>query len=266
MQPPAVHNISRTDELTARWPIRSGDLTVCIGAVQYAGGKPPVIVSSQDGGMPARERRHAAAGRRADMLIQRLAADARSARLDVGVSQAQIARVIGVSRNWVGRFERGAMARPDLRTLVLLYACLGQKLVVNAYPTGAPLRDAAHAALLARFSARLNGAWRQAFEVPMPAPGDLRAWDAVLRGPVSIGVEAETRPRDLQRLERSMTTKQRNSGVDRVVLLLLASGRNRGLVREHVAQLRQAFPLDTRSTLDALAAGRDPGANGLVLL
>ena len=100
----------------------------------------------------------------------------------------------------------------------------------------------------------------------MPQPGDLRAWDELLRGPVSIGVEAETRPTDLQALGRAMAAKQRDSGVDRMILVLSASAANRELVNRHIGLLRQTFPLDTRATLASLASGRDPGANGLVLI
>jgi hypothetical protein len=87
-----------------------------------------------------------------------------------------------------------------------------------------------------------------------------------LRGAVTIGVEAETRPNNLQVLERSMNTKRRDSKVDRMVLLIAGTARNRSLVREHVSLLRQTFPLDTRATLEALGQGRDPGADGLVVL
>lgn len=100
----------------------------------------------------------------------------------------------------------------------------------------------------------------------MPAPGDLRAWDELLRGRVTIGVEAETRPGDLQAIERSMAAKQRDSGVDRVILVVADTPTNRRLVKRHIAMLRQNFPLDTRSCLAALGAGLDPGANGLVIL
>jgi hypothetical protein len=147
-----------------------------------------------------------------------------------------------------------------------LYTFLGHKLTVNAYPTGEPIRDAGQARLLERFNARLAPVWRRTLEAPMPSSGDLRAWDELLRGPVSIGVEAETRPADLQAVERAISAKQRDSGVDRVVLVMFASARNRAVVRNHVALLRQSFPLDTRSVLAALGSGRDPGANGLVLL
>lgn len=100
----------------------------------------------------------------------------------------------------------------------------------------------------------------------MPSPGDLRAWDELLRGPVTVGVEAETRPADLQAVGRSISGKRRDSGVDRVVLLIADTARNRRLVQDHIGMLRQSFPLDTRACLAALGAGRDPGADGLVIL
>jgi hypothetical protein len=150
--------------------------------------------------------------------------------------------------------------------VTVVFACLGQKFVVNAYPTGAGLRDAGQLRLLARFNARVAPTWKRVAEAVMPIPGDLRAWDELLIGGVRIGVEAETRPSDLQATGRDMAVKLRDSHADRMILLLADTHRNRALVRGNVTALRQTFPLDTRSTLAALAAGRDPGANGLVLL
>lgn len=100
----------------------------------------------------------------------------------------------------------------------------------------------------------------------MPIRGDLRARDELLTGPASIGVEAETRPSDLQAVERALAAKARDSGVDRVILLVSDTHANRGLIRRNIATLRQTFPLDTRATLAALAMARDPGASGLVIL
>lgn len=54
--------------------------------------------------------------------------------------------------------------------------------------------------------------------------------------------------------------------VDHVVLLLADTPSNRraiALVRE---LLRSELPLDTRSVLGALEAGRSPGANGVAFL
>ena len=63
-----------------------------------------------------------------------------------------------------------------------------------------------------------------------------------------------------------MNAKQRDSGVDRMILVVAGTFRNRRLIRDHVGLVRQTFPLDTRATLDALGDGRAPGANGLVVL
>lgn len=198
--------------------------------------------------------------------MRRLGQEARQIRLRAGISQARLASVCGVSRHWLYLFEHGRLGPVDLRRATMVMAQLGHKLVVTTYPTGEPLRDAGQAKLLERFNARLSPAWQRVAESPMPQTGDLRAWDELLRGVVRIGVEAETRPNDLQLIARAMTTKERDSGVDRMILLVAGTARNRTLIREHVGLVRQTFPLDTRMTLQALAEGRDPGANGVVVL
>lgn len=216
--------------------------------------------------MPAHERLRTIGLQRGDMLTRRLGREARDLRMAAGISQAQVAAAVGVSRQWLSGFELGKLRSVELRRLITLFAILGTKVAVNAYPIGEPIRDAGQARLLERFNARLSPIWHRSLESVMPGPGDLRAWDELLRGPVTIGIEGETRPRDLQALGRRMAGKQRDSGVDRMVLVVLGSARNRRIIHEHLALLRQTFPLDTRTVLAALAAGRDPGANGLVLL
>ena len=216
--------------------------------------------------MPAQERTRSIGLQQADAIVRQLGREARAERVRRGVSQERLARAIGASRQWLGDFERGRLRSVDLRRVTLVFAALGHKVVVKAYPTGHGMRDAGQSALIQRFNARLSPAWRRRTEAVMPRLGDLRAWDELLLGPVSIGVEAETRLTDLQAVERAMAAKQRDSGVERMILLLSSSHANRAFVATHVALLRQTYPLDTRATMAALAAGRDPGANGLVLL
>jgi transcriptional regulator with XRE-family HTH domain len=225
-----------------------------------------VIGSVKTGAVPAQERLRAFGLRQSEHVTRRLGGEARELRQRAGISQARLATVSGVSRHWVYLFEHGRLRSADLRRATMVMAHLGHKLVVTTYPTGEPLRDEGQTRLLERFNARLSPAWRRIVEAPMPNVGDLRAWDELLRGAVTIGVEAETRPNNLQVLERSMNTKRRDSKVDRMVLLIAGTARNRSLVREHVSLLRQTFPLDTRATLEALGQGRDPGADGLVVL
>jgi hypothetical protein len=166
----------------------------------------------------------------------------------------------------VSRIEHGLVKSLDPEGLAILFAAVGLELSVRVFPSGAPLRDNAHTALLRRFKARLHPSvvWRT--EVPMPIPGDLRAWDAAV-GVRSrwTGVEAETRPRDAQALERRLNLKLRDSNFEHAILLLADTRYNRQFIRGHPA-LRDRFPLPGRLALEHLGAGADPGDSAIVLL
>jgi hypothetical protein len=102
-------------------------------------------------------------------------------------------------------------------------------------------------------------------------PGDRRAWDAVItdRGGAPawrVGVEAETRPRDLQALERRLAIKARDGNVDAVVLLLANTRHNRDLVQGREADWRERFPLAGRRALELLGARVKPPGDAIVLL
>jgi hypothetical protein len=107
--------------------------------------------------------------------------------------------------------------------------------------------------------------WRT--EVPLPLPGDLRAWDAVI-GPseAPTAIEAETRLADLQAVERRVGLKQRDGGMPRVVILVADTAANRRALAIGRAALRPAYPLDTREVMTALRDGRQPPANGIAIL
>jgi len=60
--------------------------------------------------------------------------------------------------------------------------------------------------------------------------------------------------------------KQRDGGVDHVVLLLADTRANRAFRREFGDVLRVNYPVDGRVALAALAAGRDPGGGAVILL
>lgn len=204
--------------------------------------------------------------RQGDRALTMIAAEWRHLRESAGISQVALARAAGVSRSTYARIERGRLTELGIRRASVITAILGGDLSVRIYPAGPPIRDAGHVALLARFEARLGSSWHIRHEAPMQQAGDARAWDRRLDGPTSIGVEAETRPRDLQKIERSMNLKLRDSGVLRMVLLVSGTRHNRELLRATLPMLRPTFPLSTAEVLRALSEGRDPGANGLVVL
>jgi transcriptional regulator with XRE-family HTH domain len=215
--------------------------------------------------MTSREGARERGRNRGAWLLQELRREWREQRLSAGLTQRAVGRAIGLSREAYGRVERGAVADVGLATAARISAALGTQLSVKAFPLGAPIRDAAHIELLTRFELELAPAWRRRRESPI-AGEDRRAWDLRLDGPVSVGVEAETRPRDLQALQRRMNLKQRDSGVQRMILLVAGTRQNRARLRELLPVLRGDFPLGTREMLDALRRGIDPGANGIVVI
>lgn len=197
----------------------------------------------------------------------KLAHELRSGRVDRGLTQQELARAVGISRSRESHVERGLVGSVSVAKWSELLAVVGLELSVQTFPTGQPMRDAAHAALLQRLRGHLHATLRWRTEIPMPILGDLRAWDAMIHGDGwHLGVEGETRPGDLQALERRIALKHRDSGIEGVILLLRDSRRNRDLVRAYGDMLAARFSIPGRRALQLLAAGTYPGGNSLILL
>jgi transcriptional regulator with XRE-family HTH domain len=204
--------------------------------------------------------------RRARQLIARVALDLDDARRAAGLSLRELARSLGVSPDTVGRALHGDPGALTIEFTARLGAVLGLQLGVGLYPDGDPLRDRGHLALLARLRARISAALRWRTEVAIPIAGDRRSADATIEGEeVGILVEAETHLDDIQALERSIAGKQRDLGLQRVILLVADARHNRQVIEMH-PELRERFPIGTRACLAALAKGRDPGGDCLVIL
>lgn len=172
-----------------------------------------------------------------------------------------------MSRAQYSRIERGLTGSLPIEQAAILTAAVGLELSVRLYPAGEPLRDKAHAALIERFRAVLNPSLRMLTVVPFPSPGDRRAWDIVVAGAGwRHGVEAETRPRDRQALERRLALKLRDGGVDSMSLLLLDSRHNRDFVRANAEALTERFSSPGRHALESLRAGANPTGNAIILL
>lgn len=204
------------------------------------------------------------AGRR---LQAELGVDLREARLARGLTQTDVAHAINVSDAQVSRIERGRLDRLAITDLARHGAAVGLKLHARFYPNAGGLRDAAQLDLIRRFHTRIGDAWRWQLEAPLPIPGDQRAFDVLLtRDGTTIAVEAITRLRDAQAQLRAATGKQRDGEATRLVMLIKASHANRAALATAGDVLATTFPHATRTTLAALTAGEDPGANGIVLL
>jgi len=217
--------------------------------------------------MARRERAVDRGRRRAREALVRLQRDHREARVAAGLSLRAVARAVGASHSEVRRFEIGETAAPSLEFMAACCAVVGLELGLRAYPAGDPIRDRAHIALLERFRARLHPSLSWRTEVPLPLGGDLRAWDAEAAGTGwRARVEAETAITDGQALERRLALKVRDSGPGHVILVVADTRANREALVTLREGLRRLLPLDTRQLLGALAAGRDPGAGGIVIL
>jgi hypothetical protein len=172
-----------------------------------------------------------------------------------------------MSKSQLGRIERA-----EVVTLTFDQACraaeaVGLHLSARTFPDGDPVRDAGQLRLLERFRERLpTGAmWRT--EVPLPIPGDKRAWDATIRllGR-RAGCEAETKVSDIQAVERRAALKLRDGEVDILILIVADTPANRDALGRHREELRGLLPLDTREVIRCLRQGHLPGANGLVII
>jgi hypothetical protein len=185
----------------------------------------------------------------------------------LGLSYAALGRDVGLSGAQVGRIARGKSPDLSIAQASTLFAGVGHELSIRAYPTGRPLRDAPQLSLLARLRLMLHEALGWRTEVPVTNESDLRAWDAVIQGAGwRYGVEAETRLRDIQALQRRVALKLRDGDVDGVILVVWRTRTNLAILRSLGAELDTSFPVPGRLALERLGSGRDPSGSAIVVL
>jgi transcriptional regulator with XRE-family HTH domain len=216
--------------------------------------------------MTTRERPSDRGRRKALEALAGIARDGRRARVGAGLSLRAVGAATGIDHGRIWRFEHGRAGELRVDDLGAICAVVGLDLALRAYPAGDAIRDAGQARLLERLRLRISPSLGWSTEAPLPIPGDLRAWDAVIRGPAwRIGVEGETALDDVQATERRLGLKWRDGDVDRVILLVADTRRNRRALAATPAAFGD-LPLRTREVLAALRDGRDPGRGGIVVL
>jgi transcriptional regulator with XRE-family HTH domain len=200
-------------------------------------------------------------------LLQELIAECRAARVAANLSQADVGRAIGLSDSEVSRIERDQVPNVALVVVAQYLSVVGLELSARAFPVGGGVRDRGQLPLLGRFRHRIGDALAWRTEVPLAIPGDLRAWDAGLFGKgLRIGLDAETRLRDVQAVDRRIMLKLRDSGWNRAILFVSETRWNRTLLREFDTILRANYPVPQLHALRALRSGSDPGGNCLIVL
>ena len=156
-----------------------------------------------------------------------------------------------------------------LTRLAEIASVLGQEISLGLHPIGDPIRDKGQQALAHRFDAIPSAAWQSTSETLLPMPGDRRAWDKLLRlvgTDYRVGVDLETRIRDIQELTRRTRLRERDGGVDAILIVLSDSATNRRLVDELRSTLGREYETSPRSTLAALRSGRPLPGSGVVIV
>lgn len=207
------------------------------------------------------------AGFIATSILRDIGRELRLARILAGMTQSRVGARIGRSASHVSRVERGRVPSVRLPTLVAHAAVVGLKPWVRLFPARARPMDAPQLAVLARLRTRISTEWGVELEVPVAIPGDLRAADVILSVPgCRILAEIITRLADFQAQVRAARLKHRDLHTDRLIMVVAATTTNRRVLREIGPAATVAFPLGTRTTLEALSAGRDPEGDAIVLL
>jgi putative transcriptional regulator len=220
----------------------------------------------EDVGMVTRERRAERGRQRGMRLGAEIGRALRLARRSAGLSQRAVADLLGVSQAMVSRIERGA-ASASVTVLATFAEVVGLELSVRLFPASAPVRESAHAGVFERLKRLLPDWFVWLTEVPLPIRGDRRAIDAMISQPrINAGFELESRLGDAQATARRCLLKQRDAGLDAMILVLADTRANRLAVAGADATLRAAFPLSSRTVLRALRAGRAPEGNGIVFV
>ena len=214
------------------------------------------------------ERRADRGDRRGRRLLIELGDELRDARLRTGLSQERIAGAAGWTQHRLSEAERGRLVRATVLDVARLASVVGLDLVVRCYPSDrGAVRDVAQVAVLSALRTRIGSAWEWRYEVPVGEPPDQRSFDAVMTcRELTIGVEIETRLRDIQATLRQLHRKQQDADVLRMVLVVPETTRNREAIASARDVLSSAFPVPSRSAVAALARGHDPGGNALLVL
>jgi transcriptional regulator with XRE-family HTH domain len=212
--------------------------------------------------MPSVDRAASRSQRRADNMLRELAREIRDARLMAGASQMSVARVARISRSTVSRVETARFEHLSVREAVVIADAVGLNVSFKAFPGRQPTRDSGHGRKLQWFLGHVGTPLRYGTEVVLPkregAP-EQRAWDAMIFGmDGETGVELEQRLYDVQAQLRRIHLKFRDSGADRLLLLIADTHVNRRVLRTFPDYFADLPRLRTANVLSQLEEGERP--------
>ncbi len=201
----------------------------------------------------------------------RVAEELRELRLGLGVSQAAVSRVVGVSRSVICELEAGdPTVGLEIRRRVAI--ALGADLRLSVYAGATPvLHDAGHARIIERLLVRRHRRWEAECEARVPG---LRrsSTDVRLSAPGTIVlIEVETRIRRWEEtvrrcFEKREQVRQVVGGATKVhaVLCLPPTRHHRSLVAALGRSVGVSFPADPEELRHSLEEGTDWPGDGIL--
>ncbi|MEO8469658.1 MAG: helix-turn-helix transcriptional regulator [Chloroflexota bacterium] len=199
--------------------------------------------------------------RRAREHRRRIGGQVREIREDLGATQADLARAVGVAPSHVARIEAGTVGMSQLTHLAIA-AALGADLSVRLFPTGgAPIRDRFQAPIVEALIRALDESWTPRPEVLVGSPRR-RIIDVVLgRGRLVIACEVHSELRRVEEvLRRASETEHAlaTEGLAEItsrLLIVRSTVTTRAVARQLAATLSAAYPARAADAFDALTEG-----------
>jgi transcriptional regulator with XRE-family HTH domain len=221
--------------------------------------------------MASKETRLQRGRRRGQESLSRSLKELVEARRTLGLSQRAVAAQQGISQAQLWRIETGRDSSVSFVRLCEIASLLGYDVSLGLHPNSDPIRDAGQQALGKRFDALLSKAWSVADEVLLPNPGDKRAWDKVLRLTGAeprhvVGADLESRIYDIQALVRRTRERERDGGVDEILIVLSDSAHNRRTAPDLAAALGAAYSTQGADIRRALRRGTQLPGSGVILV
>lgn len=224
-----------------------------------------------DSGASSRRQVEREAIRLARLDAARIGQELRELRLGLGVRQADVSRVVGVSRSVICELEAGdPTVGLEIRRRTAI--ALGADLRVNVYPGSTPmLHDAAHLRIIERVLAGRHPRWGAETEARVPGPTRASTDIRLSAAGVIVLIEVETHIRRSDAVVRRCFEKRERvrdaNGETRAVFAVLClppTVHHRRLVAEFQESVLVAFPVPPDGIRRALEVGTDWPGDGIL--
>lgn len=204
--------------------------------------------------------------RRQQRLRFRIGEQITELRTEAGISQATLARAVGIDAGHLSRIEHGR-AHGSLEVLGRIAAGLGAEVGVRLFPAAGPrLRDRFQAPMIEALIRRLHSRWIASPELPVPrARGFIDLAIGLRGGSMGVACEGHSELRAIDVIVRRLREKALaladigTVGPEVSTLLLVRSTeQTRNVVRLYAATLSAAFPARSEDAIAALTSPDRP--------